>query len=261
MAEPVWGQLEKSQVDNETIEQAIARLIQAHEDDADAHAVAGESLDVHKEQAIIDHPAGSLLKDKISDKEQAIMCDFESLDPWTTVGTVYIAHLGLMRLLGEFGGVVNSSANMSLPFVIAFLSENKTALWQATMAKKYGGLGNWRAGPYYLTVVPDYDGWYFEEIAGVLRAKVKKGGVSFQSDPIAIDTTLYHVYRIQNFPAEDLLKFFIDGVLVWSVDIETDAIWGKGASRFDVHGIEDPEEPDNDITSLDVLQLIYAYDF
>ena len=65
MAEPVWGQLEKSQVDNEKIEEAAARLIQAHKDDANAHIEAGQSLKTHKEQETIDHLDGSV-------KEQVI---------------------------------------------------------------------------------------------------------------------------------------------------------------------------------------------
>jgi len=37
MDRPNWGLLEKSQTDNETIEEAIDRLITAHNDDANAH--------------------------------------------------------------------------------------------------------------------------------------------------------------------------------------------------------------------------------
>jgi len=37
MADPNWESLEKSQTDNETIEEAIDRLITAHNDDANAH--------------------------------------------------------------------------------------------------------------------------------------------------------------------------------------------------------------------------------
>ncbi len=67
MAEEVWGLLEKSQVDNETIEQAIDRLITAHLADAGAHALAAESLKVHKDQVVVDHPADSIITDKIKD--------------------------------------------------------------------------------------------------------------------------------------------------------------------------------------------------
>jgi len=65
MALPVWGNLQKSQIDSETIEEAIARLIQGHEDDSDAHIEVGESLQSHKASAIIDHVVSSIIADKI----------------------------------------------------------------------------------------------------------------------------------------------------------------------------------------------------
>jgi len=67
MANPVWGQLEKAQDDAETIEEAVARLIAEHEADAGAHTGTGESLETHKTQETVDHPAGSVVADKIPD--------------------------------------------------------------------------------------------------------------------------------------------------------------------------------------------------
>jgi len=69
MSLPVWGNLEKSQIDPETIEEAIARLIQAHEDDPNAHLETGESLQSHKASEIIDHAVASIVADKIKDWE------------------------------------------------------------------------------------------------------------------------------------------------------------------------------------------------
>ncbi len=61
----VWGNLFKSQISAEKVEEAILRLIQSHEDDPDAHVESGESLYSHKAQAIIDHIANSIIEDKI----------------------------------------------------------------------------------------------------------------------------------------------------------------------------------------------------
>ena len=93
MADPNWGLLEKSQVDNETIEQAIDRLITVHEDDANAHIGAGKSLNTHKTQTTVDHPADSIIEDKIPDsgvnvhhaKWDKFVLDFPftTLDGWT----------------------------------------------------------------------------------------------------------------------------------------------------------------------------------
>lgn len=83
-----WGLVQKSAVDPETIEQAIARLITAHENDASAHLGAGESLEAHKSADIIDHPASSVLGDKATTSELDTKTSFESLTGWITSGYV-----------------------------------------------------------------------------------------------------------------------------------------------------------------------------
>lgn len=65
----LWGLLAKSMVDNETIEEAIARLIAVHEADETSHLGTGESLQSHKASEIIDHVASSIIEDKINDDE------------------------------------------------------------------------------------------------------------------------------------------------------------------------------------------------
>lgn len=62
----VWGNLFKSQISSEKIEEAVARMIQDHEDDPDAHVETGESLQSHKAAAVIDHIARSIVTDKIA---------------------------------------------------------------------------------------------------------------------------------------------------------------------------------------------------
>jgi hypothetical protein len=75
--------LSKSQEDEETIEEAIARLIVAHNANAEAHLASGGSLSSHKASVIIDHVVGSVLGDKFSSKEFALHFPFESLDEYS----------------------------------------------------------------------------------------------------------------------------------------------------------------------------------
>lgn len=123
MALPVWGNLEKSQIDNEKIEEAIARLIQVHDDDANAHLDAGQSLNSHKASEIIDHLVASIIADKIGDMEVTdhkmkfdkfiIKTNFESMDTWTkyTFGSGDIEdYLGSERL--KTGATINSIADI-----------------------------------------------------------------------------------------------------------------------------------------------------
>jgi hypothetical protein len=62
-----WGLLTKSATDSETIEDAIVRLIAAHNDDETAHLDTGQSLQSHKASEIIDHLAASIVADKIAE--------------------------------------------------------------------------------------------------------------------------------------------------------------------------------------------------
>jgi hypothetical protein len=66
MSAVIWGLLEKGQTDPEKIEEAIARLILAHDNNPDAHLGATGSLLSHKAEEIIDHVAGSIIEDKIA---------------------------------------------------------------------------------------------------------------------------------------------------------------------------------------------------
>ena len=88
-----WGMLAKSAIDPETIEEAIARLIQAHDDDEASHLETGQSLQSHKASEIIDHLALSIIADKIAsgaitlDKmlsfsRERYSLSIESLDGW-----------------------------------------------------------------------------------------------------------------------------------------------------------------------------------
>jgi len=64
MSLPIWGLLEKSVDNPQTIDQAIAAAIAVHESDPTSHLGAGESLQAHKNDSIIDHPAQSVVLDK-----------------------------------------------------------------------------------------------------------------------------------------------------------------------------------------------------
>lgn len=66
MADPTWGMLPKSQIDPQLIEERIAEMIAEHEQDPEAHMGAGESIDIHRKNDVIDHPAFSVVPDKVT---------------------------------------------------------------------------------------------------------------------------------------------------------------------------------------------------
>lgn len=102
-----WGMLEKSQVDPETIEEAIARLIAEHNEDEEAHLDAGQSLQSHKASEIIDHVVDSIIADKIHpgsvtpEKLSLVYFGafFDSLDGYyVSAGAALDTNLGCVRL-------------------------------------------------------------------------------------------------------------------------------------------------------------------
>jgi len=107
MALPVWGLLPKSQTDPEKIEEAIARMIEAHNEDPEAHLGPNGSLFSHKASEIIDHRALSIVEDKIKNRQVTLsklnydkllfQIQFESLDSWVIENT---GNRGLITLQG-----------------------------------------------------------------------------------------------------------------------------------------------------------------
>lgn len=64
-----WGSLPKDQENPQLISEAISEAIIAHEQDPTAHLGAGESLEQHKTNEVIDHPALSVVADKFSNAD------------------------------------------------------------------------------------------------------------------------------------------------------------------------------------------------
>ena len=107
MSEVTWGLLAKSLEDPETIEEAIDRIVAAHNDDESAHLEAGQSLQSHKASEIIDHAVASIVADKISGTEGLIFHSFESLDNYQKSGAgIYNSigfHPGGCDIIHEYG--------------------------------------------------------------------------------------------------------------------------------------------------------------
>lgn len=61
-----WEQLPKTVVDPTTIEEAIDSAIATHAEDAEAHMATGQAIENHRENEVIDHPAESVVNDKLA---------------------------------------------------------------------------------------------------------------------------------------------------------------------------------------------------
>lgn len=105
MSLPLWGQLQKAQDDEQTIDEAIAAAIAAHEADPEAHLGEGESLEMHKTEDVIDHPQGSVLPDKVSFNDLQFDTTFESLSGFAvSAGVANISWPGATFDIFDGGG-------------------------------------------------------------------------------------------------------------------------------------------------------------
>lgn len=90
-----WGLLPKSQIDSETIEEAINRIVAEHNSDPVSHTGTNEAIAVHREYDILDHKAGAVLADKWTMSELEFSTTFDLLTPFGTHGTVYVSYPGV----------------------------------------------------------------------------------------------------------------------------------------------------------------------
>lgn len=94
-----WSALPKDQDNAQLISEAISEAITNHEADPNAHLGAGESLEQHKSNEIIDHPAFSIVPDKRSKKFFKSAPALSTLAGATISGDVGLSQNGLVYLI------------------------------------------------------------------------------------------------------------------------------------------------------------------
>lgn len=209
----VWGGLAKAQDDPETIEEAIARMIDEHKDDTDAHAEEGQSLTLHRANEVVDHPEGSVLADKESFTETIFKTSFEAIDAWQQWGYVALLDLGNVRILAEEGTWDYSHIHTLLDVEGDFADPNRDSMFQANLKLFYNGVSKFFWGPLTKAYPGAYYGYGFQYENNQLRGGIFHQASGYITLPIDVDVTKYHVYRAQIHAEEKEVRFFVDGVL------------------------------------------------
>lgn len=209
-----WEHLPKNNIDSETIEQAIVRIVTAHNEDNTAHMAEGQSIDVHRKTGIIDHKAGSILADKETMSEFKFYTTFETLDTWDKIGEV--DNIGILgcKLYVESGVVNISSINVQSPTLGNFLNTYKDMMFQTllsldlgsgTYETRFGQIAGFNTG---------LDGFGFRIINGVLKTYVGNGVFINEVSHNSISVSVPHIYRSQYVAGERKFYFFVDSVLI-----------------------------------------------
>jgi len=214
-----WGETPKSQTDNQKISEAIAEAISAHEADPEAHLGEGESLQQHKSNEVIDHPALSVVADKFSGSQTLVSVPLNDLDNYNQNG-VTVTNPGITLTTTS----VNNSDSAIAPadpgpshnlywtsdFLIQFMARFFNCTYGQTNFEFSLGVGD-------AILAGANSGFGFRYISGVLKAYVYKSGTFTYSSLSSLDLSFYHVYRAWYNNIDQMVYFYIDGVLVASI--------------------------------------------
>jgi hypothetical protein len=214
----VWGTLPKAQDNPQTIEEAIASAISAHEADPEAHMGSGESIDVHRTNDTLDHPAGSVVNDKLTKRELRYITSFDSLDAWFTHGSVGPSDLFGVELSTEYGATDLSYLMRGPVSPPPWMTTGIDYLFATTLYVDAGtnhytlsfGLGYHRSGA---TLRSD-DGMGFKIVNGDLKATYSVLNTNHVTDIDDVDMSKPHNFSVQYFAEANEMTWFVDQVAV-----------------------------------------------
>jgi hypothetical protein len=257
MSTDTWGLLAKSQDDPTTIDEAIAEAIANHNDDNTSHTETGQSLENHRTDDIVDHPAGSVLADKITMTEIYQNISFESIDAFITSGGVILQGVGDLYL--EVDNLGTSNSYLVTPIAGAYqpIKFTRDFLFQTCVSIEYEGLSRSIFGFCEYTVSPlsDSDGAYFYFDGDELFAKFKNSAVNLTSSAITAPSGFNAVYRIQHIASERKLRYYVNGLLVYEVDTSELSDTFDGSNYATFRSLRDT----GDTLILHIYQLIYSF--
>lgn len=218
MSVETWEQLPKNQIDPELIVEAIARMIAEHEADPEAHTGENESLQAHRQNEVIDHPAGSVVPDKYSFSYSVYSNFFSVASSYNYSGEVSQSGGGSISATSRntvtssyIAPLVSFLEGIDFPtigFCVDFAFE-----WYYSRATSYST---------YLIVGDDYAGFGLVINESGCRAFVVNDGSYTYSSYFSVPNNVVHYCRI--FIQKDTrdVLFYIDSVLVATISDVSD---------------------------------------
>ncbi len=211
-----WGEMTKTQDNPQTINQAIDAAISAHEADPESHMGVGESIENHRVNDIIDHPAYSVIDDKIKVDKYLIQDWFSSLDGYNKSGN-YFNYIGFLQLYTTTS--LNNATNIYAPAddvfsLAADISKNPIFETVAVLS----GHANFTAR-FGFGEMGDDNGVGFEinkSTAFVVWHDTNPEEHKISIPMIALGEL--HKFRVV-FTSGDVIQWYIDNVLVYQLNI------------------------------------------
>ncbi len=206
-----WGMVPKSQSNPDTIDDQIAADIVAHNADESAHLAAGQSLQSHKAAEIIDHIAGSVVRDKLGFDRFQIDEHFSTIDPWAKTAGVFLDQIAQMSLTTSGG-----SGDVQYAYIIPgdSMSNGGIAANSPTWEIRIKANQTTAQTIYIVQGDPAVPaGIGFKIVNGTLYAVYWDGDSVEQTTAIAaVSVDEWHNYRVE-FVSGVSAKWYVDGVL------------------------------------------------
>jgi hypothetical protein len=219
-----WEHLPKNAVNNETIEQAIIRLILEHNNNATAHMGEGQSIDVHRKNEIIDHKAGSVLNDKLSFSEIEYLSYFENLSVFEIGTGVTSGAYNSLQMVPTVNNSDNCFVRSETSINGSIIDFTKDFLFQTVfMIKNNGGNVKFYTGFGYGDN-DVYQGIGFVVRSGILYASFNRYTgeedefINESLGSFSFDTV--NILRFQYIAGERKLKFIVNGIELFSYTVK-----------------------------------------
>lgn len=212
MTLPLWGQLEKAQDDDQTIVEAIAEMIAEHEADPEAHLGSGESLEQHKTEGVIDHPAGSVLADKQTASETLFNLGPGTGGVLTRSGVSSITGLRFLSLETEEDGTQTSQG-----IVLAFPGYNPFANTRDSLVEimVYFDLSGENIQDIWFGITnnttPGNTGYGFKWDGTQVRGFARFGSTTYYTSALSVATRTLGIFRAQFVTSQNTVYFFYNG--------------------------------------------------
>lgn len=234
----VWGMIPKNMEDPEKIEEAIVRIVNAHNSDPIAHLGSGESLSIHRSQENIDHLPRSIGADNLKEGAVAILerqySEQESETLFEHIDSLEILSIGGAYAVQEWPCILLCCSHSSpssvevhpLSWPVDFCSGDFDWVWQVT-CEVIGNLdlakrAFWGVGFHSdFTVSGNRSAVGFKIENNKLYALAVNtflpGSPEIVVEISGIDVSNPHVYRIFWNSDKDRHEYFVNGDLVATI--------------------------------------------
>ena len=216
-----WENIPKNQIDSETIEQAIARMILAHVNDESAHLGVGQSLQSHKASAIIDHATKSVLFDNLSAQELIYSTSFENQDAFSVFGSPIFDWPGFLLNPGSLGysnrhsvSISFENAGISLDFTKDFIIQFSCMIENLT-----GGSFRFQSALDYGSNLNRNIGLLIEDDLAKFFFSAPDGTNTVWLSWLDFEILKFYVIRIKYIASEQKAYFYVNNDLLGSLDL------------------------------------------